>query len=110
MSTLKENLQAIKEQLLTKGWIQGRNEDEEGHCCLGGAIWRVVDPPEGWRADVLLRPGQLKVLNDIWDAIHDAIWRVSTGRTSSISWFNDTIAKTVDDVVAVIDDAIARLA
>ena len=107
--SLVEDLEAVKARLLTKGWIKGRNEDEEGRCCLSGAIHRVASDGKTWVE--MTNPEytrNLHRLDALWDtAIVPAVYR--RGETSLIH-FNDHIAKTVDDVIAVIDDAIAHVA
>lgn len=89
-------LLAMRWRLTTNGWTQGTFGIRDGKCCLVGAGRIVASPYMASAVHTLA-----------WDALHQLIQRDGGGR-SAIGW-NDVPGRTLDDVLALIDEAIASL-
>lgn len=107
--TIKENLQAAKQLLIEKGWTQhasARLEDgtkcaaDDPHACcfcLGGAICRVAGE---------YMPGTASKYIPAWRFISGFV-AGNTSYCGAIN-FNDEVGRTKEEVIALLDKAIAE--
>lgn len=87
--TPKSLLKKTKEIILEKGWTQGQYQNHLGQVCLSQALW-------------LAAKNNLEVERLVTDAIYQ-----KTHHHYRIIGYNDGITRTKEDILNVLDRAIA---
>lgn len=100
MITVKQLLQDAKEHIEKKGHCKGMLWDEEGRCCIIGAVSRVHGPV----GTAVFNPdAYFAAMNSIRASIP------ADAPTQSIPGYNDRPETTKEDILALFDRAIARV-
>lgn len=94
--TPKSLLDKTKEIILEKGWTQNAYRDEEGRVCLSEALRQATIG-----ADFFVRIDAYTFLRRATQAVSPSSWEVS-----NIIGYNDVVAHTKEDILAVLDRAI----
>ncbi len=86
---------SIANELITRGWTQGRAIDDEGHVCLYGAALAA----QGWTVDNTTLA--FKDLAGFFPRVYEALDAV----LPSSDWHNDHPWVTFDDVLRIAKQA-----
>jgi hypothetical protein len=97
-------LRGAKHAISNRGWGQGASEGPDGQICFDGALtFAVLGVPQPDRD--LVAPDEYDLLN----AARNVIDRTLDERHGDLSWlveWNDALGRTVDEVLALLDEAI----